>query len=262
MSDLSIRAAGMAASQPNWGQEQSAAPEDAAPGSSGENGGTGEEGLIQSMLREQEEQSKSLAEMIEAAQKKAAEQREALKLPKNNTRYGDAPLEAYARLARAKNKAQVNAASGFARRKLFQLKAALHSDSENAPTIRGAINQLQKSINRAERKKRELDREQLLDRRQAKARREKEEQKAKRLRQELQRKRNQRIIRESGYAREAVVSEKIHAQLTQTQMELRQQMQDLSASTGMTLEAAAQQYAAQAAPPEAAPAGGGIEGSF
>ena len=184
MSDLSIRAAGMAASQPNWGQEQSAASEDAAPGSGGENGGTVEEGLIQSMLREQEEQSKSLAEMIEAAQKKAAEQREALKLPKNNTRYGDAPLEAYARLARAKNKAQVNAASGFARRKLFQLKAALHSDSENAPTIRGAINQLQKSINRAERKKRELDREQLLDRRQAKARREKEEQKAKRLRQD------------------------------------------------------------------------------
>ena len=44
--------------------------------------------------------------------------------------------------------------------------------------------------------------------------------------------------------------------------ELRQQMQDLSASTGMTLEAVAQQYAAQAAPPEAAPAGGGIEGSF
>ena len=252
MSDLSIRAAGMAASQPNWGQEQSAASEDAAPGSGGENGGTVEEGLIQSMLREQEEQSKSLAEMIDAAQKKAAEQREALKLPKNNTRYGDAPLEAYARLARAKNKAQVNAASGFARRKLFQLKAALHSDSENTPTIRGAINQLQKSINRAERKKRELDREQLLDRRQAKARREKEEQKAKRLRQELQRKRNQRIIRESGYTREAVVSEKIHAQLTQTQMELRQQMQDLSASTGMTLEAVAQQYAAQAAPPEAA----------
>ena len=148
MSDLSIRAAGMAASQPNWGQEQSAASEDAAPGSGGENGGTVEEGLIQSMLREQEEQSKSLAEMIEAAQKKAAEQREALKLPKNNTHYGDAPLEAYARLARAKNKAQVNAASGFARRKLFQLKAALHSDSENTPTIRGAINQLQKSINR------------------------------------------------------------------------------------------------------------------
>ena len=46
MSDLSIRAAGMAASQPNWGQEQSAASEDAAPGSGGENGGTVEEGLI------------------------------------------------------------------------------------------------------------------------------------------------------------------------------------------------------------------------
>ena len=145
MSDLSIRAAGMAAPQPNWVQEQDAAENDVlAEGSE-----NGDIDVIQSMLKEQEEQSKSLAEMIDAAQKKAAEQREALKLPKSNTRYGDAPLEAYARLARAKTTAQVNAASGFARRKLFQLKAALGSDSENAPTIRGAINQLQKSINRA-----------------------------------------------------------------------------------------------------------------
>ena len=174
MSDLSIRAAGMAAPQPNWVQEQDAAENDVlAEGSE-----NGDIDVIQSMLKEQEEQSKSLAEMIDAAQKKAAEQREALKLPKSNTRYGDAPLEAYARLARAKTTAQVNAASGFARRKLFQLKAALGSDSENAPTIRGAINQLQKSINRAERKKRELVREKLLDAQRAKARRAKEEQKA------------------------------------------------------------------------------------
>lgn len=250
MKDMSVN--GAAAAQQAWSREQQQADAGAPVESAG----------LSAALSQKEEEGKDLVEMIRDAQEKAEAQREAMKLPKSSTRYGDAPLEAYARLARAKNKAQVNAASGFARRKLFQLKAALHSDSENTPTIRGAINQLQKSINRAERKKRELDREQLLDRRQAKARREKEEQKAKRLRQELQRKRNQRIIRESGYTREAVVSEKIHAQLTQTQMELRQQMQDLSASTGMTLEAAAQQYAAQAAPPEAAPAGGGIEGSF
>ena len=258
MSDLSIRAAGMAAPQPNWVQEQDAAENDVlAEGSE-----NGDIDVIQSMLKEQEEQSKSLAEMIDAAQKKAAEQREALKLPKSNTRYGDAPLEAYARLARAKTTAQVNAASGFARRKLFQLKAALGSDSENAPTIRGAINQLQKSINRAERKKRELVREKLLDAQRAKARRAKEEQKAKRLRQELQRKRSQRAVRESGYMREAVVSDKIHTQLTQTQIELRTQMQQLSASTGMSLDAAVQQYtAAAAAPAEAASAAGaGVEG--
>ena len=242
MKDMSVQAVAAASQQDNAVQKP---PEDVAPPQE-------DAEVIPTLADYAEEESKSLAEMIKDAQEKAEANRNNLKV-KNNTRYGDAPLEAYARLARAKNKAQVNAASGFARRKLFQLKAALHSDSENTPTIRGAINQLQKSINRAERKKRELDREQLLDRRQAKARREKEEQKAKRLRQELQRKRNQRIIRESGYTREAVVSEKIHAQLTQTQMELRQQMQDLSASTGMTLEAVAQQYAAQAAPPEAAP---------
>ena len=58
------------------------------------------------------------------------------------------------------------------------------------------------------------------------------------------------MVRESGYLREAAVSDKIHAQLTQTQMELRTQMQELSAATGVSVDAAVQQYAAQAAAPE------------
>ena len=80
------------------------------------------------------------------------------------TRYGDAPLEAYARLARAKDKAAVNAASGYARRRLAQFRTALHTDSDNAARIKAAINQLQKAINRGEKKKRELDREKLAER--------------------------------------------------------------------------------------------------
>lgn len=256
MSDLSIRAAGLAVSQPNWSPEQQAETQENTVQAAG---GSEEASFMESMLKERDERSESLAEMIESAQKKAAEQREALKLPKSSARYGDAPLEAYARLARAKTTAQVNSAAGYARRRLFQLKAALNSDPDNAPTIKGAINQLQKSINRAEKKKRELVREKLLDSQRAKALKAKEEQKARRLRQELQRRKSQRTVRESGYLREAVVSDKLHSQLTQTQMELRAQMRELSASTGVTLDAAVRQYAAQAAP-DAPAAGASIEG--
>ena len=45
-----------------------------------------------------------------------------------NTNYGDAALEAYSRLGRAKNRSQVNAASGYARRRMAQLRAALRTD--------------------------------------------------------------------------------------------------------------------------------------
>ena len=52
---------------------------------------------------------------------------------------------------------------------------------------------------------------------------------------------------------EAAVSNKLSAQLTQTQIELRTQMQELAASTGVSLEAVAQQYAAEAASAQAPP---------
>ncbi|MDE7262836.1 MAG: hypothetical protein K2N78_12365 [Oscillospiraceae bacterium] len=89
----------------------------------------------------QEDDDPDIVEMIRDAQKKAEAQRDALKVTKN-TRYGDAPLEAYARLSRAKTKAQVNSASGYARQKIAQLKAAMRSDSDNAIRIKGSIRQL------------------------------------------------------------------------------------------------------------------------
>ena len=52
------------------------------------------------------------------------------------------------------------------------------------------------------------------------------------------------MIRESGYLREAEISDRLATQLTATQMELRQQFQDLPASTTASMEAAVQQYAA------------------
>lgn len=122
-------------------------------------------------------------------------------------------------------------------------------DSENAAKIKAAISQLQKAVNRGEKKKRELNREKLEERR--KARSEEAEQ---RMKQELRRRRAQRMIRESGYLREAEISGRLAAHLTATQVELRQQAQAISSVTAAAMDAAAQQYTTTAAEADAAPA--------
>ena len=251
MKDMSVN--GVAAAQQNWSREQQQQAEAAPPAE-----GAGED--LSAALSRQEEEGRDLLEMIRDAQEKAEAQREAMKLPKSSTRYGDAPLEAYARLARARSRMEVNAASGYARRRLAQFKTALRTDSDNAAKIKAAINQLQKAINRGERKKRELDREHLTEVRRKRAAKEDLKEKERRLRQELLRRKSQRIIRESGYMREAEISDRLASQLTATQMELRQQAQDLAAATSASLEAAVQQYAAAAEPVPSAPAEAGFSG--
>ncbi len=250
MKDMSVN--GVAAAQQNWSREQQQA--EAAPPAEG----AGED--LSAALSRQEEEGRDLLEMIRDAQEKAEAQREAMKLPKSSTRYGDAPLEAYARLARARSRMEVSAASGYARRRLAQFKTALRTDSDNAAKIKAAINQLQKAVNRGERKKRELDREHLTEVRRKRAAKEDLKEKERRLRQELLRRKSQRIIRESGYMREAEISDRLASQLTATQMELRQQAQDLAAATSASLEAAVQQYAAAAEPVPSAPAEAGFSG--
>ena len=69
----------------------------------------------------------------------------------------------------ARSTAQVNSATGYARRRLAQFKTALHTDSENSARIKAAISQLQKAVNRGERKKKELNQERLTELRRAKA---------------------------------------------------------------------------------------------
>lgn len=237
MDEIAVQSA--AASQQNgWNQEQ-AAMESADVQDGGE--------TVRTLLDHAQEESKSLAEMIKDAQEKAEAHRNALKMPKNSTRYGDAPLEAYARLARARSAAEVNAASGYARRRIAQFKSSLRLDSENAAKIKAAISQLQKAVNRGEKKKRELSREKLEERRKARS---KEEQQ--RLNQELRLRKAQRMIRESGYLREAEISNRLAAHLTATQMELRQQAQSISAVTAATVDAAVQQYTTTAAAADAA----------
>ena len=223
MSPMSVQGAGQQPAQTGADQSQAADPQAQ---------------MLEQLRQEQEDQGQSLAEMIKEAQEKAEAQRDALKVPKN-TRYGDAPLEAYARLARAKTRAQVNSASGFARRKIAQLKAAMRTDGDNTIRIKGSIRQLEKAISRGEKKKRDLDRERLAELRKARS----EEQK-KREELELRRRRTQRMIRESGYLREAEVSDRLSAQLTATQMELRQQIQQVTDSMSASVESAAQQYTA------------------
>lgn len=258
MKDMTIHGAAQAASQQAKAREQQPDAEAdtriVAPVEGSE------EDALSSLLSQGEEEAKTLVEMIQDAQEKAAAQREALKLPKNSTRYGDAPLEAYARLARARSAAQVSSATGYARRRLAQFKTALHTDSENSAKIKAAINQLQKAVNRGEKKKTELNRERLTEIRRANAAREKKKEKEQLLRQELRRRKAQRMMRESGYLREAEVSDRLAAHLTATQMELRQQAQSLAASTTTSVEAVAQQYVAVAADAAAVPVEAGFTG--
>ena len=253
MKDMSVYGAA-AAPQQNQAQNQNQQGEPASlPVEKAE-----EAASIPSLLSQKEEESKNLIDMIREAQEKADAQREAMKLPKNSTRYGDAPLEAYARLARARTSAEVNSASGYARRRLSQFKTALRTDSDNAAKIKAAINQLQKAVTRGERKKRELSKEQLAELRRKRAAQQDKKNLELRLRQELHRKKSQRMIRESGYSREAEISNRLAAQVTATQMELRQQAQDLAAGSTLSVEAAAQQYTAASEAAAAAP----VEVSF
>lgn len=196
----------------------------------------------------QREQTPSLAEMIREAREKAQEHAERLKVPKNPARYGDAPMQAYARLRRARNRAEVGAATGYARRQIAQLRTALRQDPENAERIRAAIGQLQKAVARGGKKNRELDREKLLEARRSRAQREKKLRRAQCLKQELQGRRVMRVVRESGYLRETEIENRMQSQLAATRMELRAQAQSLAGALEPQVGAAVQQYAAQSAP--------------
>ena len=76
---------------------------------------------------------------------------------------------------------------------------------------------------------------------------------AKRLKHQLRSRQAQRVIRESGYLREAEMDNRIQAQLSAAKLELRQQMQELADKTQTTVDAAVQQYAAAAAEPAPVP---------
>lgn len=190
------------------------------------------------------EETQSLHEMLQEAKEKAQERRDSLKLKPSSTQYGDAAMTAYAKLARARNQGEVNAAAGYARRQIARCRTALGSDSDNATRIKAAIRQLQKAVGRAGKKVRELRREDLIRAREKKARLEQQRRKAAGLNQELNRRRTQRMIREGGYLREAEIDNRQQAQIAKVELELLQQAQALSATVAPSLESAAREYAA------------------
>ena len=212
-----------------------------------------EQQALVAALREEQEGQPDLAEMMKEAREKAAEREEMFKLPKNSRRYGDTAIIAYSKLARARSLGEVDAASGYARRQIAQLRAAKRSDSDNADRIQAAINQLQKAVNRAGRKKREISQEKLTAKRHARLEKEKRTREAKRLRHQLKCRQTQRLIRESGYLREAEVDNRFQDQIAASKLEMRNQMQELIDQTKVPVETAVQQYAAASAEPAPAP---------
>lgn len=223
-----------------------------SPAASGQTAGEGQQALADA-LRKQQESQPSLAEMMKEAREKAAEREKMFKLPKNSQRYGDAVIMAYSRLTRAKNAAQVDAASGYARRQIAQLRAAKRSDSDNSARIQAAINQLQKAVNRAGRKKRELNQEKISAKRQAKLEKEKRTREAKRLRHQLRNRQAMRMIRESGYLNEAAIDNRMQNYIAASRHEMHVQMRQLSDQMQTTVDAAVQQYTAASAQPAPAP---------
>ena len=200
--------------------------------------------LLAQSLKKQEESRISLTEMIRDAKEKADAQREKFKLAKTSPRYGDAPLEAYARLSRARTPAQAGSAAGYARRRIVQLEAARRSDPDHADQIKAAVGQLRKAVSRAGRKKLELTREQLSRARQKRMAQENKRREEQRIKQELRRSQAMRAVRESGYFRETDIANRFANQLTATKMELRAQAEQLGVSATKSVDAAVQEYSA------------------
>lgn len=200
------------------------------------------------VLREEQDSQSDLTEMMKEARERVEEAKkkrdELLKKTRSGRRYGDSAILVYSKLARARSAGEVDAASGYARRQIAQLKAAKCSDSDNADRIQAVINQLQKAVNRAGRKKRELSQEKLAAKRQVRLEKERRAREAKRLKHQLRSRQAQRMLRESGYLREAEVDNRLQDHLQSSRMEMRQQMQEMSAAAQPSLEAAVQGYTA------------------
>lgn len=206
----------------------------------------GQSSLLAQSLKKQEEHTAGLTEMIQDAKEKADAQRERLKLAKVTPRYGDAPLEAYARISRARTPSQAGSAAGYARRRLMQLRAAQRSDPEHADQIRAAAGQLEKAVGRANRKKLELNREQLSRARMKRMVRENRRREEQRIKQELRKSQAMRAIRESGYFKETEIANRQADQLTATRMELMAQAEQLGAAVHTSVGEAMQGYSAGA----------------
>ena len=198
--------------------------------------------LLAQSMKKQENRAASLTEMIQDAKEKADAQREKFKLAKVTPRYGDAPLEAYARISRARTPSQAGSAAGYARRRLVQLESAARSDPDHADQIKAAAGQLRKAVSRANRKKLELNREQLSRARMKRMAQENKRREEQRIKHELRKNQAMRAIRESGYFKEAEIANRQADALTATKMELKAQAEQLGKAVYTSVDAAMQGY--------------------
>lgn len=91
--------------------------------------------------QEKEDPSFTIYERMKEAREQAQAARDRFDSAQPKPRYGDAPMEAYSRLARAKRPAEVSAAAGYARRQIARLKAAKRTDPGGPPPAPGAAAQ-------------------------------------------------------------------------------------------------------------------------
>lgn len=205
-------------------------------------------------LGEKDDKAKTLVEMMKEAREEAEALRKKFTLPKNGSRYSMAAVQAYAKLSRARSQADVSAAASYARRQLIQCKNALRQDSDNSQRIQAAIRQLQSAVARASRKKRDLETERLDEVRRANALRRKEKKKAAQLKNQLNRKRTSRALRENSYLNGAVMDGMQQAQIAKARAEQQEAFDKVAGSGNSTVSAseAAQRYLAAPTPPLAA----------
>lgn len=195
-------------------------------------------------LSERDDEIKTLAEMMKEAKEQAEKIRKQFELPKNNSRYSLAAVEAYARLSRARSQTDVSAAASYARRQLAQCKTALRQGGGDTQRIQAAVRQLESAITRASRKKRELEDERLMEKRRAKAERQRDRQKAARLKYQLRRTKTLRALRESSYVSGAVMDGMQQAQMARQRAE-QQLAAERAGIRPASADAVAQHYMAQ-----------------
>lgn len=205
-------------------------------------------------LSEKDDKAKTLVEMMKEAREEAEALRKKFTLPKNGSRYSMAAVQAYAKLSRARSQADVSAAASYARRQLIQCKNALRQDSDNSQRIQAAIRQLQSAVARASRKKRDLETERIDEVRRTNALRRKEKKKAAQMKNQLNRKRTSRALRENGYLNGAVMDGMQQAQIAKARAEQQEAFDKVAGSGNSTVSAseAAQRYLAAPTPPLAA----------
>lgn len=183
-------------------------------------------------LSAEKDETTTLVERMLEAQKRAKERKDRFKLPKR-TNYGEIPMEAYARLARARTQSQAGSAAGYARRQIASLQAEKRqADSVEGPRIQAAINQLQKAVVRAGKKKRDLQKEEFTELRRKRLEAKQERGKALALRRELRKRQKLRMIREHGYIKEAEIDNRCQQEMAATRLEYQTQLQSFAVVPG------------------------------